>query len=55
MFQRLSVEEGITIVLVTHDAGVANYAQRSIRICDGLIEDGIYTGEPSPVALQPGT
>src|SRR5689334_15824254 len=38
MFQKLCAEEGITVVLVTHDAGVANYAQRVIRIRDGLIE-----------------
>ena len=28
MFQALAAEDGITIVLVTHDAGVADYAQR---------------------------
>src|SRR5229473_499894 len=42
MFQRLCADEGITVVLVTHDAGVAHYAQRVIRIRDGLIEDGAY-------------
>jgi ABC-type lipoprotein export system ATPase subunit len=49
MFQRLCDEDGITVVLVTHDAGVANHAQRVIRIRDGLIEDGIYNGEPESV------
>ena len=42
MFQQLNAEEGITIILVTHDAGVADYAKRIIRISDGLIEDGAY-------------
>jgi ABC-type lipoprotein export system ATPase subunit len=42
MFQRLAAEDRITVVLVTHDAGVAKYAQRVIRIRDGLIETGVY-------------
>ncbi|HEX5270873.1 MAG TPA: ABC transporter ATP-binding protein, partial [Gemmataceae bacterium] len=46
MFQRLSDEDGITVVLVTHDAGVANYAKRVIRISDGLIATGVYDGQP---------
>jgi ABC-type lipoprotein export system ATPase subunit len=37
MFQALAAEERITIVLVTHDAGVGGYASRTIRIADGLI------------------
>jgi ABC-type lipoprotein export system ATPase subunit len=42
MFQKLCAEEGITVVLVTHDAGVASYAQRAIRMRDGLIEEGAF-------------
>jgi ABC-type lipoprotein export system ATPase subunit len=44
MFQRLAAEENITVVIVTHDAGVGAYAQRTIRIKDGLIEDGAFLG-----------
>jgi ABC-type lipoprotein export system ATPase subunit len=43
MFQQLNREEGITIILVTHEAEVASHAQRIIHIRDGLIEDGMFT------------
>jgi ABC-type lipoprotein export system ATPase subunit len=60
MFQKLCAEEGITVVLVTHDAGVAEYAQRVIRIRDGLIEAGAFldagvqTAPPAPEAAIAG-
>jgi len=37
LFQRLNAEQGITIVLVTHEADVAAYAQRQIHFRDGVI------------------
>lgn len=39
LFQQLNREQGITMVLVTHDAHVAGHADRVIYIRDGLIKD----------------
>ena len=50
LFQQLNREEGITIVLVTHDAYVAGHADRTIHIRDGLIEDA----DESAVAATAG-
>jgi ABC-type lipoprotein export system ATPase subunit len=52
MFQRLNGEEGITIILVTHDAGVAHHAHRVIHIRDGMIESGAFV---SDAPLEPMT
>jgi len=39
MFRQLNREDGITIILVTHDPEVARHANRVIRISDGVIVD----------------
>lgn len=39
-------ERGITVILVTHEAEVAAYARRIIRVRDGLIQED--TGAPAP-------
>lgn len=40
--QQLNQEQGITIVLVTHEPDIAEYAKRLVRIVDGHIE---YDGD----------
>ena len=57
LFRKLNEEEGVTIILVTHDATVARSAKRVIRITDGMVEaeapqihqaPGGQIGAPSP-------
>ncbi len=40
LFEKLHSETGKTLVLVSHDQQVADWAPRIIRIRDGLLEDG---------------
>jgi putative ABC transport system ATP-binding protein len=37
IFQRLNREQGITVILVTHESDVAQHAQRIISVRDGVI------------------
>jgi macrolide transport system ATP-binding/permease protein len=45
LFRQLNREDGLTVILVTHDPHVASQADRVIRIRDGLIvgEEGLST------------
>jgi putative ABC transport system ATP-binding protein len=42
IFQRLNRENGITVILVTHESDIAAYASRKIQFRDGRI----LTDEP---------
>ena len=48
MFEQLNAEDGITIIMVTHDPKVAGHARRVIRIEDGLIEGDVPVAGPNP-------
>jgi ABC-type lipoprotein export system ATPase subunit len=54
MFQELNRREGITIILVTHALEVAEYASRTIRIKDGLIESGAFAEHATRPTHLPG-
>ena len=46
LFTDLNQRDGITIVLITHEAEVAAYAHRLLRLADGII---VYDGHGQPV------
>jgi putative ABC transport system ATP-binding protein len=56
IFQRLNQEQGITIILVTHDPEIARYASRIITMRDGRIEgdegisETLLVGTAAPLA-----
>ena len=56
LFDKLN-EEGVTILMITHDASIADYAKRVIRIYDGQIsqETGAEEKTPVPVSENPET
>ena len=45
LFSRLNSEQGITLILVTHEPDVARYARRLVRFKDGRI---VHDGEVNP-------
>jgi putative ABC transport system ATP-binding protein len=50
IFQRLNRERGITLVLVTHEADIAAYADRVVVFKDGRITKDYRVGEPRDAA-----
>lgn len=52
IFQRLNRERGITLVLVTHELDIAQYAQRVIVFKDGKIKKDYQIDEPRDAAEE---
>ena len=52
IFQRLNRERGITLVLVTHEPDIAQYAQRVVVFSDGRIKDDYQIDEPRDAAEE---
>ncbi len=52
IFQRLNRERGITLVLVTHEPDIAQYAQRVIVFKDGKIKKDYPIDEPRDAAEE---
>ena len=45
LLTRLNAELGLTIVMVTHEADVAHYAERTVRFLDGLVASDTANAE----------
>src|ERR1700682_4956392 len=52
IFQRLNRERGITLVLVTHEPDIAQYAQRVVVFSDGRIKDDYQIEEQRNAAEE---
>ncbi|MFP4343927.1 MAG: ABC transporter ATP-binding protein [Anaerolineales bacterium] len=49
ILQRLNREEGLTLLLVTHDPRLTDYAERVLHLFDGRIEREEIVGETTPL------
>ena len=52
IFQKLNREQGITVILVTHDPEVAQHARRTISVRDGHVASDEIVREPLIVDAQ---
>jgi ABC-type lipoprotein export system ATPase subunit len=54
LFEQLNEEQGITVILVTHDASIAHHAKRIIQIRDGVIENETTSEQSQKTAAAAG-
>jgi putative ABC transport system ATP-binding protein len=53
IFQRLNREEGITLVVVTHDPDIAGYAGRTLHFRDGRLQRDERNAQPRDAGADP--
>ena len=51
IFRRLN-REGVTILMITHDPNVAARADRCVTILDGVLSEGLFTGDTAQTAAD---
>ncbi|MNT99556.1 putative ABC transporter ATP-binding protein YbbA [compost metagenome] len=49
---RLNAEQGITVLMVTHEPDMAAYARRIVRFVDGLLESDHPNPAPAVLARE---
>jgi macrolide transport system ATP-binding/permease protein len=54
IIQELNREQGMTVIMVTHEADIAQFANRVIVFKDGLISDDYPVAEPSEASVVLG-
>jgi putative ABC transport system ATP-binding protein len=52
IFQRLNREQGITMIVVTHDPDIANYANRTLHLKDGWLQEDERIAHPRDARLD---
>ncbi len=52
IFRRMNRENGVTVIIITHEMEVARYCQRQIHIRDGKIIDDAPITDPVPFCLE---
>ena len=53
LLKRLNREEGITLILVTHDEAVAGYADRVVKLRDGQVVEIVTQAQPAARPTPP--
>jgi putative ABC transport system ATP-binding protein len=53
LLQDLNITQGLTVVLVTHEADIAAYAERVVQMRDGLVLSDVSRGGSRIVPAQP--